>query len=441
VIKERFLSFINKHQLLQEGQRILAAVSGGIDSSVMVHLLHKAGVEFAIAHCNFGLRGEESDTDELFVKKLAKKYKVPFYIQHFDTAAFAETEKISIQMAARALRYEWFNKLLDQESYDYIATAHHKNDLAETVLLNLTKGTGIAGFHGILPKNKRVIRPILFMEKDDIYDYTAEQQLIWREDSSNTSNKYQRNFLRNEVIPKLKEINPNFENTLSQTAEKITAIEEWFIQQVKQLEKSVVSEQEGNIFISFKEIAALPESLVVLLELLKPYNFNYDQARNILSVLNEEPGKIFNSPTHQLVKDREHLVISSKSLEHFRSAEIAEGQKDYTGEQLKLSFEVIAAEGFKILIDPRVACMDYALLQWPLHLRKWKDGDWFIPLGMNNKKKISDFLTDEKVPLNIKGQTQVLTSGGAIVWVVGKRIDNRYKITENTQQVLVVRKK
>jgi tRNA(Ile)-lysidine synthase len=441
VINERFLSFINKHQLIQEGQRILAAVSGGIDSSVMVHLLHKTGIQFAIAHCNFGLRGEESDADELFVKKLAKKYKVPFYVQHFDTAAFAETEKVSIQMAARALRYEWFNKLLNQEGYDYIATAHHKNDLAETVLLNLTKGTGIAGFHGILPKNNKVIRPILFMEKADIYDYTAAHQLIWRDDSSNTSNKYQRNLIRNEVVPKLKEINPNFENTLSQTAEKITAIEEWFIRQVKQLEKSVVSQQEGNVFISFKEIAVQPESLVVLQEILKPYNFNYDQVKNIISVLSDEPGKIFNSPTHQLVKDREHLVISPKNLENFRSAEIAEGQQAYAGEHLKLSFEVVAAEGFKIPTDSHVACLDYALLQWPLHLRKWKDGDWFIPLGMNNKKKISDFLTDEKVPLNIKGQTQVLTSGGTIVWVVGKRIDNRFKITENTQQILVVRKK
>lgn len=438
---ERFLSFKNKHQLFQDGQRILAAVSGGIDSSVMVHMLHKAGVDFAIAHCNFGLRGEESDADEIFVKKLAKKYKVPFYVQHFETLAFATTEKISIQMAARALRYEWFYKLLEQEGYDYVATAHHMNDLAETVLLNITKGTGIAGFHGILPKNNKVIRPILFMEKDDILEYTASQQLIWREDSSNSSNKYQRNLLRNEVIPKLKEINPNFENTLNQTAEKITGIEAWFLNQVQQLGQRIMQQDAGNIFIRFEELLTHPQNAIILFELLKPYNFNYDQSKNIIAVLQEEAGKLFNSPTHQLVKDREHLVISSRNLENFRSAEIEQGQKEYVSEQLRLSFELKDAAGFKIPTDPQTACLDAALLQWPLHLRKWKEGDWFVPLGMNNKKKISDFLTDEKVPLNLKAQTQVLTSGGAIVWVVGKRIDNRYKISDETQQVLVVKKK
>ena len=222
---KKFQNYIAAEQLFDLQDSVLLAVSGGMDSVVMAHLFFKAKFKFAIAHCNFGLRGEEADADEKFVKKLARKYKVPYFSEHFDTQAFADQEKISVQMAARVLRYEWFEKIRKEQQFQYLATGHHLNDMVETVLFNLTRGTGISGLHGILPKQDTLIRPMLFADKEMIYEYVVKNELLWREDSSNQSVKYQRNLIRNEIVPLLKNINPNLENTIRQTIEKVTGVE------------------------------------------------------------------------------------------------------------------------------------------------------------------------------------------------------------------------
>jgi tRNA(Ile)-lysidine synthase len=432
---DRFITYIGEKALFLPEEKILLAVSGGIDSVVMLHLFARTSFSFAVAHCNFGLRGEESDADEAFVKKLAKKYKVPVYSEQFETEAFAGREKISIQMAARVLRYEWFGKLLRVVGYTYVATAHHLNDTLETVLLNLTRGTGIAGLHGIQPKNGRVIRPMGFADKEALYDFVVENQLAWREDSSNESNKYQRNLVRNEVVPLLKQINPHLEETMSHTVERIAAVERVFAARIEALRREVFRAENGIGFIDTEKLRQEPELVIELYELLKPYHFNYSQAADIGYALDAEPGKRFNSPTHTLVKDRAQLVITPKSLAAYASGKLDRDQSRFENEVLKLEAQTLPAPGYRIPGSPRIAALDLQTLQFPLRLRRWKEGDWFCPLGMTSKKKISDFLIDEKIPLNLKERVWVLLSGDSIVWVIGYRIDNRFKITDKTEQV------
>lgn len=438
---DQFLSFINKHNLIQPSQKVLLAVSGGMDSVVMCDLFSKAKINFVIAHCNFGLRGEESNEDEMFVKKLSIKYKVPFMVTTFQTADFAETEKISIQMAARILRYEWFEKIRKEQNCDYIATAHHQNDVLETVLLNLTKGTGIAGLHGIRIKNGHIIRPLLFAEKETIFDYVVENQVIWREDSSNESNKYQRNLIRNEVVPLLKQINPNLENTMQHTVERIAAVEDIFEQEIEMLRKQITWADTQAVFVNYKAIQTLSQPVIKLSELLKPYHFTYQQSQDIFEAFDKESGKIFLSPTHTLVKDRTELVITQKSLQSFVSQVITIYDEELIIDNLKLTmgkpFE--RTEDFVVPTARKIACLDADKVRFPLQIRKWKEGDWFCPLGMNKKKLISDFLIDLKVPLNLKKEVYLLTSNGSVVWVMGMRIDDRFKVTDKTEKVVLLK--
>jgi tRNA(Ile)-lysidine synthase len=435
---EKFIAYIREKNLFAPEDKIILAVSGGIDSVVMCDLFYKAKFTFAIAHCNFGLRGQESDDDELFVKKLAKKYKVPFYVNTFETQTFAEKEKISIQMAARALRYEWFRKLLDTEGYAYIATAHHLNDTVETLLLNLTRGTGIAGLHGIQPKVNKLVRPLLFADKEAIYACVVENQLGWREDSSNESIKYQRNLIRNEVVPLLKTLNPSLETTMQQTVERLTAVEHLFNIEVEKVRQKLLHEKQGIIYIDFVLLQEQTEPLIKLYELIKTYHFSYTQAKDIWQILSAEPGRQFDSPTHTLVKDRTALIITGKHVHTFMGASIGEGQEVFSNELIELKLQELIAANFTIPTDTSIACLDRQLLQFPLQLRKWKEGDWFCPLGMNKKKKLSDFLIDAKIPLNLKDRIWVLTSNGSIVWIIGQRIDNRFKITDKTEHILQI---
>lgn len=435
-----FLTFINKQNLIQPSQKVLLAVSGGMDSVVMCDLFSKAKIDFAIAHCNFGLRGEESNEDEMFVKKLSIKYKVPFFVTTFQTTDFAENEKISTQMAARILRYEWFEKIRVQHSFDYIATAHHQNDVLETVLLNLTKGTGIAGLHGIRVKSGHIIRPVLFAEKENIFDYVVENQIIWREDSSNESNKYQRNLIRNEVVPLLKQINPNLENTIQQTVERITAVEDIFEQEMEMLRKQITWSDSQAIYVNYKAIQTLSQPVIKLAELLKPYHFSYQQSQDIFEAFDKESGKTFLTPTHTLVKDRTELVITPKNLQAFTSKTIEKNNTvvEFGERMLNIGEFTEIEEGFVVPTAKKIACLDADKVRFPLQLRKWKEGDWFCPLGMNKKKLISDFLIDQKVPLNLKKEVYLLTSNGSVVWVVGFRIDDRFKVTDKTSKICLM---
>ncbi|WP_162427442.1 tRNA lysidine(34) synthetase TilS [Pontibacter pudoricolor] len=435
---QKVSGFIQSHTLCQPESRILAAVSGGIDSVVLCEVLHKLKYDFAIAHCNFGLRAEDAEADQVFVKKLAKKYDVPFFTENFNTKAFAEQEKLSIQMAARTLRYQWFEQVRQQEGYDYIATAHHSNDTTETILLHLTKGTGIAGLHGIPPKNGHIIRPMLSVTKDDIFELVTERKLIWREDVSNETTKYQRNKIRHEVIPILKEINPSLEETMQHTAERVSHAETIVAAYIDNLREQSVKEAENAWYISLVPLQNATGLPVVLHELLRPFNYSYGVVLELVEALEGISGKQFDSPTHTLVKDRDQLVITPRNLSSFGSILINEGDTTIDAGNFTFNIKYVDAANYKLNTKPFVAALDAEQLRFPLKLRGWQEGDWFVPLGMNGKKKISDFLIDKKVPANLKSQTLVLVSDQSIAWIVNQRLDNRFKVTDKTEKVVEI---
>ena len=441
---EKFLDYISEKELFTNEDKILLAISGGIDSVVMAKLFRDAGINHGIAHCNFGLRGEESDSDEKFVRKLARKADAPCYVKNFNTEQFAEDHKVSIQMAARELRYNWFEELAAAEGYSYIALAHHQNDLLETMLLNLSRGTGIAGLHGIAPKRGKFIRPLLFADKEDIFAFVTKKQLTWREDSSNASTKYQRNKIRQEVVPVLEELNPNLSQTIRQTAEKISAVERFFLQEVEKMRSTVIRQEGRDWILDLNPLLEGSEPTLFLSQLIDKWGFSYSQAKEIIAIYKQEgttSGKIFESNTHRLNTDRNQLIISPKDLQEYQDLEIIENEQKASYGAWAFTFNSLKAEGYPIKGDKNLAALDKDKLEFPLKLRNWKHGDWFCPLGMKQKKKLSDFMIDEKIPLNLKERVLVLTSGDSIVWVVGHRIDNRYKITESTTEVLEVKAK
>ncbi len=437
MVHERFLSYISDNQLFSPNQKILLAISGGMDSIAMAHLFQESRLNFGIAHVNFGLRGEESKADEEYARSLAKKYKVKFHFTQFETEEFAQKEKISIQMAARSLRYQWFEEIRKQFNYDYIALAHHQADSAETVLLNLVRGTMVSGLKGILPKNQYLIRPILFLQKEEIMDILAENRLGWREDSSNSSTKYKRNFIRHEILPLLKELNPNIEETIQKNAQKISLVESWIKEELEKWKKENIQETKEGIYIKFIQDNS-SKNKVLFSEYLHDLGFHSDQIEKLIHQDITDTGKIMDSPFYQLNIDRIHYLIVPKSLNEFQPTIIEEGTKDIVLNdfKLKITFQDYDSK-INLNQGDKVAILDADLVQWPLVIRTVAEGDWFCPLGMNTKKLISDFLTDKKIPLLIKKKTKILLSGHSTIWLIGHRIDNRYKVGENTKKIMI----
>jgi tRNA(Ile)-lysidine synthase len=439
---QSFLTYINEQSLFKPADKIVLAVSGGKDSIVLLDLFREAKFNFTVAHCNFQLRGDESDQDAKFVKQLCESHGIPFRVTAFDTKTFAKTRKLSIEMAARQLRYEWFEQLRQELDYQYIATAHHLNDSIETILLNLTKGTGIAGLRGILPKKAYIIRPLLFASRTEIENYVAERQLAWREDSSNASNDYQRNLLRNEVVPLLKKINPNLEHTFARNIERLQAIENDFQTNLAYFKKAVCKEANGALCLKISTIQGWQSAAYLLEETLKEFGFNYFQSKEIYHSLNKTSGKSFHSSTHTLIKDREYLIITPKEEKSFEEVFIEEGIYNVEYYDLFLHISQATKEDWQAYLNTErksnILWVDAGKLKYPLSIRPWQEGDWFIPLGMKGKKKISDFLVDTKVSLHLKKTTFLLCSGYDIVWVIGQRTDERFKVSEGTREVLRV---
>lgn len=431
-----FKNFIQSKQLFLPSDRVLLAVSGGVDSMVMLDLFAQAQFDFVVAHCNFGLRGADSEGDEAFVKEKSQSLGIQYFSKLFDTQNYAEQKGISIQMAARELRYAWFKELLNLHKINYLATAHHQNDNLETILLNLLRGTGIAGLRGILPKKGKIIRPILFATREEIKDYATQRQIQWREDSSNTENKYQRNLLRNQIIPVFKTINPHLEENIAQTAEKLRAMEILFKKRIKKIKQKALKFEKGITYISIDSFQKISEPVIQLAEILKDFGFTYAQAKKIWTSRAQISGKIFSSQEYDLVKDRRHWVISPKITVQNLTWKIEENTEILEIPFFKLKMQIIDNQGItNIKKNPKFAGLDFEKLRFPLKIRVWQEGDYFYPLGMEHKKKISDFLIDLKIPRNLKKQVLVLTSEGKIVWVMGYRIDNRFKISEETKKI------
>ena len=438
-MQTNLLQYIKKEDLFSPSDRILLTVSGGIDSVVMCDLFHKAGFNFAIAHCNFRLRGKESEQDEAFVKGLAKKYKIPFFCKRFNTSAFAEEKNMSIQMAARELRYKWFEEIRGKEELQYIATAHHQDDSIETFFINFIRGTGISGLHGILPKQGKVIRPLLFSDRNSIESYAKKHKLNHREDSSNASDKYMRNKLRLQIIPALKELNPALAATVTENIQRLKDVELIYSKEVEDKRSNIVKGNNKNITIPIKQLKKLQPLATYLYEFLKPYHFNASTVDSIVEGLDGLPGKQFFSDTHRLIKDRDLLIIESqkpkKQILKSEKFEIKKNQKKLILDRLILHFQTLHKKHNTRIPKPSSECMDLDKLEFPLEVRKWQQGDFFYPLGMKGKKKLSDFFIDKKLSIDQKENTWLLTSKGAIVWVIGLRMDDRFKITDKTQRI------
>ncbi|MEQ1585795.1 MAG: tRNA lysidine(34) synthetase TilS [Cyclobacteriaceae bacterium] len=431
-MKDKFLKHLEGLGLQPAGDKLLLAVSGGLDSMVMLHLFQACGFSVGVAHVNFQLRGAESEGDEQFVDNWCAVHNIPFFVQRFQTNNYAMERKLSIQMAARELRYAWFDELLKKEGFRYVATAHHLNDSLETVLINLARGTGIEGMVGIPVKSGSRIRPLLFATKSEIENYAAEEGIAWREDSSNLTDDYQRNFIRHQIIPALKKVNPALDDTFKETVSKIRGelallqhdLAEW---------KKEYWVQDGEIIRINKNGLSPEEGVARLWHSIKPLGFSYTHCEDILRALHGQSGKQFLTTTHKLVVDRDFLVITpGKDIPE----DVVIEPKQERAVLGSYEMRIRTTHDLNPSADPGIALLDADKLKFPLIWRKWKAGDYFFPFGMAHRKKISDFLVDSKISLGEKDSVTVLESGDEIVWIVGHRIDNRYKLTPETGNAL-----
>lgn len=433
----RFLENITTTKLFEPKQKVLLAVSGGIDSMVMLYLFEKSGFDYGIVHCNFQLRGDESDSDEDFVKRQVLIHGVPSYFKRFDTEEHAQINGISIEMAARELRYEYFEKIRGEHNYDFIATAHHSDDLIETFFLNLSRKTGIKGLTGIKDKSGRIIRPMLFAGRTDIEQFATGNYIDFREDSTNSEVVYQRNFLRHKILPLFSELNPSFKKNILASIDNLKDAETVYSGYFETEKQKVIENATDSPIINIKKLLNSPHPKLLLLEILSEFNFNPPVIDEVFQSLDSESGKQFFSKTHRLVKDREKLFISTVEEKENTIFYIEHDDMELF-EPFDINIEKLPGKDFRIMKEQNIACLDSQKLEFPLLIRKWQLGDYFQPFGMTGFKKISDFFIDEKIPVHEKEKIWLLCSGEKIVWVMGHRIDNRFKIDKKTTSVIKI---
>lgn len=434
----RFLQFIKKHALINNGEKLLLAVSGGLDSMVLLNLCKLANYNVTVAHCNFQLRGDASDADAAFVKKISSDFGFPYFEKRFETKSYARAQGVSTQMAARDLRYQWFNELMLEHQLNKLVVAHHLNDNLETVLLNMARGTSIAGLRGMKPKAGHLIRPLLDFERDEIESYAISEEIVWREDSSNASEDYKRNFIRHQIVPRLSELNPGLLETFKKTTEKNLEVEGVFLDRMLML-SSLLKTEGDSVEIAKEDLKQNNVGAFQLSELVKPFGFNFEQSKEVLEAIEGISGKQFLSTTHKLIIDRSALIISPVGQKPFEPLYITREQSSFmiSGNEYKIqkSSDVKSLER-----NAATAELDSAKLIFPLVVRGFQEGDYFFPLGMKGKKKLSDFMIDEKIPLNLKKDVRVMLSGKEIVWIIGHRIDDRFKVTTETQELIRIKK-
>lgn len=438
MLEQDFLAFINDNHLFDTSKRVLLAVSGGLDSMVMAELTHRIKQPFAIAHVNFGLRGADSDADALFVGNKAADYGVPFHLTHFDTAALAAARKISIQMVARELRYDWFTRLIEEQRYTGVATAHHLNDVLETMLFNLTRGTGLAGLHGIAPGQDGVVRPVLFATRAQLAAFADEQALAYREDSSNADDKYARNRIRHHVVPVLTELNPGLWQTLPHTLERLRAAEVLMKTELARSWQEIAVKQGTQTLLPIAALNGLSEPAFRLAEWLKPFGFMANQAGEMVDCLTKPVGQLFTSATHRVWHERDGLVLELLSVPADYEISLPDWPQTSVPMpgRFALTVEVISRPTpFTPFADPNTAYLDADKLQFPLTIRPWRQGDRMRPLGMGGHKLVSDVLNDMKISRTEREQTAVLVSGHEIAWVIGRRIDHRFRVVAETKWV------
>jgi len=428
---EAFKDFVKREALFPPAESLLVAVSGGLDSVVLCELCYRAGYDFTIAHANFQLRGEESERDERFVRSLGEKYGRTVLVQHFDTAQYAEDNKCSIQVAARELRYNWF----DTAHAGVILTAHHQDDNIETLLMNFFKGTGIAGLRAIRPRQGKIARPLLFATRDLLHQWALQEQLTWVEDSSNASDKYTRNFFRHQVLPLIERVYPGVRQNLGDNISRFREIETLYQAAIAGHKKKLLVQKGEEVHIPVLKLQKSEPLHTLIYEIIHPLGFSPQQVPEVAALLDSASGKYIASGTHRILKDRNWLIISPLAQTPADNVlvERPEAVVSYAGGELR--FQLLEGTD-KASADATEAWLDASAIRWPLLLRKWRPGDYFYPLGMRKKKKLARFLIDAKLSLARKEKVWVLEMDKKIVWVVGMRIDDRFKLTNSTRQVL-----
>lgn len=431
---DRVRRFIEKEKLFAPGATVIVGLSGGMDSMVLLDLLTLSGYQCVAAHCNFHLRGEESNRDAAFVKKWCKGIDIPFTSIDFDTTQYAADKKISIEMAARELRYDWFEIVRRQYVAEAVAVAHHKDDSVETVLLNLIRGTGIKGLSGIMPKNRHVVRPLLCVTRAEIEEYIAERDMPYVFDSTNDNDIFLRNSLRLNIIPQLEKLNPSVREAIWRTSRNLFEAEKVYSESLRDIIKDLF--RDDKIDITKLRQTASPRS--VLFEILSPLGFGASVIEDVYLGMESTSGKVFHSKSYRLIKDRGIFILDP----------VTGNERD--GELIQIHLETEEVTGSLHLLirkeemplsiekNSRILYADLSKLKFPLTVRRWNEGDWFIPFGMKGRKKVSDYFTDRKYSLKEKENAWILLSGDDIVWIVGERSDDRYKITEESSDVFVV---
>lgn len=441
LLENRFLQFIRKHHLVQDGDQVLLAFSGGLDSSVLLHLLVRLHVPVHAAHCNFGLRGEESDLDESFCEEQCRALKVPFTSRRFETTTHAQSKKVSIQMAARELRYAWFRELITAHGYNSLATAHHRGDQAETVLLHLADGKSFEALQGIPVRNGHIIRPLLPFGKEDLLTYAVEKKISWRDDSSNVAVEYRRNKIRHQVIPLLKTLNPAIEDTLIRFAQRLQSWNRLAQDEIEKITAGLTEEKNGSFIVHTGSIREHPALDILLWKLLVPYGFSGTQISDILAGLNHT-GARFESNAFTLNIDRESLLLTpAKKHDSFPNWILhdADSRLDTAIFTLESSLIERPDGDFSFPTDPNIAWLDAGTVAFPLTIDRWQDGDRFQPLGMANSKKLSDYFIDRKFPQPDKERILIIRSGDRIVWLAGERIDHRFRVRPDTDKILILK--
>lgn len=439
MIREAIEDFLEKYKIPRNAGFILA-VSGGADSISMLHAFKYLNLKILVLHCNFSLRGKESDMDEQFVKRFCDTYGIAHSVKKFDTTGYAKEKGLSIEMAARELRYEWFRDMKTKKKMDYIVVAHHADDVAETILINLCRGTGIKGLMGIKPVNEDILRPLLECSRTEILKYIEDHQLGYRTDSTNNSLDYVRNKIRHQVIPVFKEINPSFLETMTENCEALKETEQIFLHGIHLLQEDILDCEEDEILINISKTLASPAPYTFLYETLKPFGFNKAQIRDILNAHSSTPGKQFIAGHHILVKGRTfwRLYDDSKRVQIALTIPTT-GQFTIGDKKYELTAFSRSAE-FEISKDSAIACLDADKVKFPLLVRNWEAGDYFCPIGMKkSKKKLSDFFTDQKFSAKQKKECLLLLTDDKIAWIIGQRIDDRFKITSFTQNILQIK--
>jgi tRNA(Ile)-lysidine synthase len=435
---QKLKDFIESKKLISQDQKVLIACSGGRDSVVLATGLKNLGYQISLAHCNFQLRGEDSYGDESFVKKLAHELDIPLYNIQFDTKAYATKHNLSTQMAARDLRYNWFQDIMATHNYQLLATAHHLDDHVETLLINMLRGTGLTGMHGIPVKRDHIIRPLLCASRADIDLYIEENHISYREDVTNSETKYMRNKIRHHILPVLEDLNPSYLNTFYKNSQQILAAEHILSEHIEDLKKKLFIKENGQIKVKISDLMTLNQKEDYLYYIFKDYEFSSDQLNDISQHLEQQSGKIFESKKWTLLIDREFILIK----EHTHT-----NNEQYTWDQLpEVINEPICIKlqkqpfNDKLVIDSiaSVALIDFGKIQFPLKIRRWQQGDKFQPLGMKGKKLLSDYFVDKKMSRFEKENIWLLEAKNGIVWIINHRLDDRFKLTKETKEVLKI---